>query len=347
MTNIEERVRDEVRVRPAPQPSDAMLQRILARRAAGERPGSPEERRRAHRTWPWLLPALAAAAAVVLIVRQTDPHDGAVMDSSVARLLGPELLYAEVTDHPAFPVVRAIRQLHPGRWQYNFESRFYRSLKLPQEWLIERSMGEYEGAPAYRYGIGQVLPDRPVALTDTLWLHGETLEPLERSAVNPTGGRVLQLYKEHRVLVGYTTAGGMTSWTSMELDSLGPRVGKEERRMPADLYDIAASIPPWRLQLGAVLESAPLSDDWRGSMAATIALVPWLGLRFWVNFQVVGSETITVPAGTFETWKVQIGKNRNLFAWVSKDRQWLIRLGPDQEKGWNDSQVLVRGESGS
>jgi hypothetical protein len=189
-----------------------------------------------------------------------------------------------------------------------------------------------------------VVGDQAPSLSDTLWLDHETLRPIARAAVNLTGGRVLQVFKANSVLSGYTTAGGMTSWTSAELDSLGPRL-RDGGRMPADLYDFGA-LTPWRMQIAAVLESADLSDDWRGSMEAITAPAPWLALHFWVNFQVVGTETVTVPAGRFETWKIQMGKHRNLFAWVSKDRQWLIRLGPERAEGWNNLQLLVSGESG-
>jgi hypothetical protein len=344
MSDIELRLRDEVRQRPAPEPSESLLRDILARRAAGERRELPRETPKARKSWRWVAASLAAAAGVTLIVVGSRSHPSGTSEDAVEPLLGPGLLYAEATDHPTFPVVRAARLLRPGRWRYQFQTFMENANQTPEDWLIQRSTGEYEGEPAYRYGYGPVVGDQAPILSDTLWLDHETMRPIARAAVNLTGGRVLQLFQANTVLSGYTTAGGMTSWSSAEMDSLGLRPAGGVR-WPADLYDLG-TLTPWRMQIAAVLESADLSEGWRGSMEAIIAPAPLLALRFWVNFQVVGTETVTVPAGRFETWKIQMGKHRNLFAWVSKDRQWLIRLGPERAEGWNNLQVLVSGESG-
>jgi hypothetical protein len=88
-------------------------------------------------------------------------------------------------------------------------------------------------------------------------------------------------------------------------------------------------------------------------MEALVAAGGYMAERFWLNFHVVGEERITVPAGTFNAWRIQVGepqpriqvgKPRQLFAWVSKEQQWLLRLGLESGAAWHGQQLLLSGE---
>jgi hypothetical protein len=348
-TDIERRVQDVVRGRPAPEPSEAQMQAILSRRSAGERLILPADREPPVPTgvWRWVVVASLGAAASVLAVSRTaiSPSDRDSSRTAPAQLnvLGPDQLFAQATDRPTFPLIRPLRPLRPGVWRYGLADGPTGPLDSLELWTQELSTDTFEGVPAYRYRYGKRKADGTVVLTDTLWLNRETLRPLARAAGTLTGGHVAEIYLSNAILSGRTTPGGMTSWVSHALDSLGPRL-MGGGRMPADLSAIPGPVAPWRPQIGAALAAADLRQDWRGSMEALIVPGGYWAVRFWLNFHVVGEEQIAVPAGTFEAWKIQVGQEPGMFAWVSKDRQWLLRLGEEGGRGWSSQQVLVAAE---
>ena len=356
-TEFERRIRDAVRGRGEPQSTEAQMEAILARRNRGERVRLPTDLGvggRPHMLRWAIIVAAAAAASVIAVSRGriSPPRQEPTTSAARPGPLGPDALYAQVTDRPTFPIIRAIRPLKPGVWRYGWADEPSAPVDSLDQWRQERSTDTYEGAVAYRYRYGKRMATGEIVLTDTLWLNHESLRPLARVAGMLTGGHVTEIYKENSIVTGHTTPGGMTSWRSMEFDSLGFWI-RGQGRIPAGLSEIPGPISAWRPQVAAALEAADLRADWRGSMEALVAAGGYMAERFWLNFYVVGEERITVPAGTFDAWRIQVGepqpriqvgKSRQLFAWVSKEQQWLLRLGLDSGAAWHGQQLLLSGE---
>ena len=127
--------------------------------------------------------------------------------------------------------------------------------------------------------------DRSVVLVD-----GDTLKPVsgERLISGEDG--------ELRVEVRYSS--GMA-----EVERIATEDGKEEQRtdeleVPEHAYDWASSLFLWR--------SIPLRQDYEASyfnMATTVVGKPQ---RIRVTLRVAGQETVEVPAGIFQTWRLEI-----------------------------------------
>ena len=84
------------------------------------------------------------------------------------------------------------------------------------------------------------------------------------------------------------------------------------------------------------------SGSWVAMLMSESCPVNRMAIHFWLNLEVVGEDTVTVPAGRFATWKLQVGKQPGYYAWVSKDRQWLVQLGT-ANGGGGERQVLLQG----
>ncbi len=342
-TEFERRLREAVRGQPVPPPSEEQMQAILSRRLARDRVGLPHDAAPAGnglRRWAVVL-TLGAAASVLAVAWPQGPRSAAD-PLGAAGLTGVDPLYAQATDRPTFPLIRPARPLVPGVWHYGMAWPWTGPIDSTESWTQQLVIGSYEGAPAYGYRYGK---DRNggAGLTDTLWLNRETLRPLSREAANATGGHVTQIFKANSILTGFRTPGGMTTWHSADLDSLGPVV-KGLGRLPADLYESQGPVALWRPQIAASLGAAELGPGWRGSMEVLVSPLTVYALRFWLNFEVVGEERVALPAGNFEAWKIQVGKRPGFSAWVSKKEQWLLQLGSENTPR-GSRQVLLSAET--
>lgn len=85
-----------------------------------------------------------------------------------------------------------------------------------------------------------------------------------------------------------------------------------------------------------MLQTANLSAEWTGSIPLAGSGEFGRITPTWFNFAVEGSEAVTVPAGTFECWRIHLGMKTSIDSllkgprpgmtlWVSKDRQWLVQ----------------------
>lgn len=343
---LEQRVRAAIQAFPAPTPSEDQMEAIIARRLAGDRialPGDPAPARSAVRRWAVIL-ALGTAASLLAVTWPHFPRAGRRGAETLGDIGGVGSLYAQASDRPTFPVIRTTRPLSPGLWRYGMGWGWTSPLDSTESWVQELAVGSYEGTPAYRYRYGKHRGGA-LRLTDTLWLNRETLRPISREAGTAIGGHITQIFQDNAILTGLSTPGGMTTWHSAQLDSLGPVV-KGIGRMPVDLYETAGPVALWRPQIAASLGAADLGPGWRGSMEALVAPLNSYGLRFWLNFEVVGEERVTVPAGIFDAWRIQVGKKPGFYAWVSKDQQWLLQLGAENSTR-GARQVLLGAEAGT
>jgi hypothetical protein len=265
----------------------------------------------------WTLLGTAAAVALTFV----RPH----RSSPVETLVLPGALYAAAVDRPSFPIVVPDRPLAAGRWRYVFAGEPSQAPDTAVMWEVSVAAARLDSLPAERYVYGGTERGGTGLAADTLWLRGADLRPVALHATR-LFGRPLE--------VDYHPDQALQSIPSL------PDSGSDSSRKGSRRFDHLETTfghnHLWRPTLDAVLRSAALADGWRGSM-----WLPMFGDNLWIDLQVAGSETIEVPGGRFDCWKVRVGLHGGIYAWVSKDRQWLIRLG-GESKG--EQQLLWKGE---
>lgn len=321
------------------------VEHIVQRRARGERVALPTEPPRRVPAWARVGLVAAVLAAVVLVRTErgaraplTPPApaapDTGLQVSTMGGFMLPAPLLAQATREPRYPRVEptAGERLRPGRWFYNSPM-----LDRPPQpgdtsygYAIERTT--HEGAPAWLALGGRRLADGRIEWRDSTWLSHDSLLPLLRHAQMLGGARVEEIYSADEVLIG-ETLNGYTSWRHR---ALRPNQRISEG-FPIRWYDFLAA-----------LQSGDLDVGWRRSLD-----VPFLVLKdgkpatHYLDLEVFRGETVTVPAGTFECWKVGIGReDSGITLWVDQRRGWIVA----QSSTWGGReryrQELVWGEDG-
>jgi hypothetical protein len=153
--------------------------------------------------------------------------------------------------------------------------------------------------------------------TDTanILVHPETLRPhlMERVVQGPDGTA------EYRA-----TYGSDSRTVDLERDDEQPRTLK----LPAHAYDNESSLWLWR--------ALPFADDYD---ARYVSVNTVERSRQTVAVTVTARERLEVPAGAFETWRVQVRNGRATgVAWVSVDT-------PHQVVQWDNGEVTFRLEA--
>jgi hypothetical protein len=305
--------------------SDALLQRILANRNAGLRVILPvESGSHVHRPLPRYssLVAIAglAAATVIAVIGYRASHANAVVFGRMTALFTFTGFVA--TEAEAAPVIQgsatllAVRSLAPM------------SLSFRREWVSNQNPSHREVDGTADFSVApRMLDGQPVWLITTTWtgLSGEadvdnarteaesvyvtrsTLQPLSRTVhVTPyrrfTGINIAQRF------VGDSITGQMTlTASSTRRPIAGNLTSSHGRLVPSDA-------------LGPVFfQGVPLREGWR----ADLDLLGWAVVHDDIvhpfAVRVVGSERVTVPAGSFDCWKMSISAlGRTSLAWVRK-----------------------------
>ncbi|MBA2683823.1 MAG: hypothetical protein H0U66_04975 [Gemmatimonadaceae bacterium] len=124
-------------------------------------------------------------------------------------------------------------------------------------------------------------------------------------------------------------------------------------------FDTAASFPypivpgqlPFEWTGALVIPALPLAPGWSGTLRITPPIHP-RAYKFvdrpWetMALRVIGRERITVAAGTFDCWKVQVGTTLDQsFMWVSVDKHFVVRSQTDHRFGDTEFEDQVDLES--
>jgi hypothetical protein len=321
-TELETRLR-ALREQESPRmDTSAAIDLILARRARGERVALPVEARRRVGQRHWIILTAAAAALLLVLVpvaRDRTPPAPAMPDtastSSSASLL-PAPLFAQTTRSPIYPVLDEPLglRLKPGRWYYHFI--LGEGVPGPRDTLIVAVIEQttYQGQPAWRFLGGRRFSSGPLFTRDTIWTTRDSLRILGRVAQIGPDARIEETYDDSSVLRG-ETHGGFTAWQRRPIHQ--PE-GPDGNGVPIRWYQFAAA-----------LQTARLSADWKASVEFRGLIFDGERSRDYLNIAVLGEETITVPAGRFDCWKVGIGGEHldaddGIFFWISKDRGWIV-----------------------
>jgi len=324
-TEFEARLRTAAADMQGPSPSAAALEQILSRRARGERgPLDPPRPTRGGTIMRWMLLGTAAAAALTLFRSEAVRTPGGAGGSPVTSFVLPQELAAAAVSHPSFPVVAPRRPLAAGRWRYIFADAPGQTPDTAVIWEMSVAAVPLDSQPTERYVYGGTERGGTGLAADTLWLRRTDMRPLSLHATRLFGRHSEADFHPDQALVA-----------SVALQDTLPETGASGGRQMR-VETTFGHNHMWRPSIDAVLRSAELSDGWRASM-----WLPMFGDNMWIDLQVVGSETIAVPAGRFDCWKVRVGLRGGIYAWVSKDRQWLVRLGAESK---GEQQLLVGAE---
>ncbi len=321
-------------------PADpAGLQRILARRARGERIALEAGRRAA----PWVYRTITGAIAAGLLLfvsisvrENAAPRQASSSEPLTEASLLPQMLMAQGAERPSYPVLAMDGlELKPGEWAY---ALLERGTQYTDSSRIARSrlkLDVYNGKPAWLLLSRPAKGAEPVEWQDTSWVDDASLKLLARSTSVMNGeGRVTEEFRANDILKGFSK-GGYTTWSVLVTDST--------KRDDSNGYVLQGDV------LFMALRRTRLSADWH----ASIELMSLGGASRvpskWYDLAVVGEERVKVPAGEFDCWKIRFGPPSEyrylggIWIYVSKDRQWMIKQGIEggrQPEFWS---VLVSG----
>jgi len=96
-----------------------------------------------------------------------------------------------------------------------------------------------------------------------------------------------------------------------------------------------------------LVQALPLTRAWRGSVYSVNWLVYSDRVPVFtpVDLRVISTDRITVPAGTFDCWKLEVRDGfEKALIWVSKDRRWVVmrqRIWSDESGEWRIESLLV------
>ncbi len=92
-----------------------------------------------------------------------------------------------------------------------------------------------------------------------------------------------------------------------------------------------------------LLVALPLSQGWEGSLLRLgwdPRGEPW----YRTSLRVVGDDKVSVPAGTFDCWRLESPYDSGTIWWVSKDQQWLIKTWYRSDPDYEHETVLISAE---
>ena len=318
-------LRSALRQLPAPELQPELLQRILRGRALGKRIVVPTHE------GPPIRPWIAAAAAVALLVGGSWAISlslSSISESRRARRALDELLRGTILERepesaptllrdalrPAYRLI--VREaldtsrLAAGVWTYRAETTTDDILTQPAGGdRIRLARGTLSGQQVWTASTGE---------RDTTYIDPSSLRPVRAVVALSKGYAAF----EQR----FTADSGYESW-----EWTGPMKGSLRGTIAFPFPRNALFSASWsRITLAALFPALPLQRDWRGSLYQ-VAFISRLGLQGVrpVNLRVVGTDRVTVPAGTFECWRLEVEDFAWTFErprmWVSRDKGWVIK----------------------
>ena len=315
--------KDDLRKIPSPEPSQDLLDRILASRAAGVRVLLPV---RARNVGSRRAVRYAAAAAILAGVawlgwEVLTAHAGVESELPPVWVIGgmpfiPSTAFGQErvppTRSPRYPLIAQIQptRVRAGRWTYEGSTvgdGVFTTSQEPRTIVI--AAGNFEGQPTW-------VASSSMKMLDTVLVDRATLRPLRY--VRPMlHTRLVQRYSHDSI---------------DELLYIGPRPTQRERtlRGTALLPDLGVgpmlvSWSPYSLEV--LVQALPLSRAWRGSVysANWVSMAARFPTFTTLDLRVTGTERVTVPAGTFDCWRLEEREGDDTSVlWVSKDHGWLV-----------------------
>ena len=298
-----EAVRPELMALPTPEPNDALRARIIATREAGGRtivPDAPQGRRRSR---PFTFGIAIAAALVVLLVPMELRRSAIGADLGSPGVFEHAVVAREVPEsrRPELPPLRFTAPERLRAMSLEFERRLTDSagLRLGVNRIgMQVAPASVNGEMAWR-----------VVSTDREQWPGVQVD-VESVYVARTDARLLRRnvhmapYRRFERINLWQEFPGRGDSVTGRMNTEGPSIGAGRtfaRRLPEPYAPYITD------RIAAVLlMAAPLSRDF----SASASLIGW-GVRdddlfIPVELRVEGEETITVPAGRFDCWRLSV-----------------------------------------
>lgn len=332
-------LRAALRQLPAPEPSPDLLQRILRSRAMGRRITFPT--RESTAPWRWI----AAAAAVTVLIGGTwvvslslskiGESRGTARDQLAEMLRGtmgwPSAGGEETPTGPPQPKYPLIlsdaldpSRLTEGIWTYQSTTTIDDIFtEASERHRVRVSHTRYARRPAWMVNTAKETEYGWSDYPDTAYVDAASLRP--QYAVAYLGNE-----RRTRIVQTFWSDSG-----SQSIEITG--------RMKTSLRGVMAlPFPPnavftndWsQLRFRVLLPAFPLTRGWRGSLYQTGLFSksePGTLVQRAVplNLRVVGRQRVSVPAGTFDCWRVEmeshLGDTQRWTMWVSRDQGWTIK----------------------
>ena len=340
--------REELRKIPAPDPSQDLLERILASRAAGVRVALPEDRSRVSRRAALLVIAVAAAVIVVMSTRggdrrPVDPENGS-QDITAGLSFWPPDAMAQEAGPPRRPRYEPVQNLRMARaqggtWTYRTCTVFDDVLANCRGRLtITISEATWDGRPAWLMSQEQTsVRHGSLDTTDTI------RTPLDSAYIDPATLRPMYHVINGKQFHFVRRVTRDTVREALDIGGARPRSWRSSAGIPG--AQDAPLVLRWaRVDLTLLLQVLPLDRWWRGSVYSVGLVGPDPSKTGFVpvDLRVIGSGRIEVPAGRFECWKVELpdSPESTLILWVSKDHGWLVKT---EQRGldWRAENALV------
>ena len=288
-------LRTKLQELPAPEPRAELRQRIRASRATGERVVLPID---TPRWWRLTIPRAAAAAIVLL-----------ALTWAVSQWFGGR-----------------DRDIPTG-------ARFFAGSVLWPTSALSQEVGAQDTVGRAHYPLLDRVPSHD--LRPGSWTYRATMT---------TDGLVTTEQGYRKFAIAPTTVGGAPAWAIVTRgtgryapegftdsllvtrDSLRLlRRSKQYGKNPGGCDFPAA--PPRYLSWRALFQLTPLNTSWRGS-----AYVPWVTYPsrvriFPIDLRVTGSERVTLPGGSFDTWVVSVRfRDHEARVYVDKSSALVVRI---------------------
>lgn len=309
---LEQRIRDAFHALPAREPTGGFAE-VRARLDRGERVTLDHPAPRGG-VRPWQYLSVAAALVGVLVWRPTDTATTAGATATPPRAAAhfrPDPLLALATASTAADAASLLRldgsKLSSGVWVYRGgegDAAVVDSVSLCKgtdgkepAWLLSWTGGIARNAGA----LGPA--------SETVVLRQADLWPLART-VTLVSGYLLREFFTRDSSVSHFIAAGETTVTR------APGLSESDG---AGVLGLAG--------MRALLQAAPLDSTWQANVR--VLGTDTTGKKATnrrVTMKVTGEEKVTVPAGTFDTWKVTLGNRLPQFTyWVSKRGRWVVK----------------------
>lgn len=328
-------IRPELREITAPRAGEELLARIIASRAAGARVILPHAD--AARPAPLMRYATAAIAAVVIIgiASRIVARDDRATDLAAP----PSFWFASAAAaQPTLVSVSPVRVTTPER-MYAFSARYARTARTPDGTTTTNAHTDVrvERDPARGEATWRIVSARTTVAdghraVDTVRIAAADLRVLS----------VVAWEAPHRSYAKVTVAQrmeGLRLFGTMDAErASGPGAHREfDRQLPAALApyvpDAIAPIYLMGVQIGA---------GWQGRLSLLGWAVRDNDVSVPLDMRVDGEETVRVPAGRFECWRIalDVGGTRQWY-WVRKSDGLGIRALRDTRDGASHEILLV------
>jgi hypothetical protein len=341
LSDFADAIRPELEAIPTPRPTDQLLDRILASRAASARVILPEALTPRSRLPRRSIAAVAIAAGALLLlvpsVRRTPATGEDVFASS--GFLTREA-FAQPADHGAGRRLASAALERPEAIR-PLALEFLRRVSDTTGQLITESVDSVAVTPATMHAtpawqitsrVREVVAAQRRVETETLYVARADLRPLSRAIHVSPYSRFERINVQQR-FSGDSVTGRMTTD--------GPSIGAGRaiaRRLRPELgpYLTGAFVP-------LALMTEPVSPTW----SASAALLGWAVLPrdvyVPVELRVEGEERLTVPAGTFDCWRLSIRLSDGTISyWTRKSDGLGVRVLDERDPANGIREIVLR-----